>query len=547
MSTNINNYFSKGPQGTLAFLPKSNLSYKGERVPIYGNTEIDRWYVGDFSSASYYIVVEYDSNQKESMQAMVVARPEHASITIFGRTSIEDELVDITATVSASYLSLIATPKDPAFAGAKLSLMATYAETISPLSAPTIVASPGGGGGGGGAPITASSYGTIFVSGQDDLIADGESASLNIVSGTGIALTTDSNTSSLTIQSDLASFKNVSVTGQSTVIADSPTDTLNLVAGTGITITTTPGTDTITFTSSGTFTEINATGASTFTDISMSGDHEIAGDLSVNGTSTLNNLIISGNLTINGNTTTINSTTLDIDDINITLGKGAVTSAAVDGGGITLDGAYATFVWDNSSSSWSSNKSIIPSTNDTINLGTSGKKWNTIYATSFNGTLTTPSQNNITAVGTLNSLTVSGTTIANGGIATSTITSTGLADLLTTTETVIDVTSATTVTYNFTSGAVFYHSTSPSADWTVNFTNLPTTNGKVTTVNIIVPQGSTAYKITAATIDGTVTAIKWVGSSVPTGNNSKTDIWSFSFLRRANGWTIYGAQSANFG
>lgn len=547
MTTNVNNYFTKGPQGTLGLLPTSNFSYKGERIPIYGTTEIDRWYVGNFSSASYYIIVEFDSNQKESMQVMVVARPEQASFSVFGRTTIENELIDITATVSASYLSLVATAKDPAYEGARLSFIATYAETISPLDVPTPVTGGGSGSGGGGAPIASNSFGTIFVSGQEDLTADGESASLNFVKGTGIVLTTDPDTSSLIIESDLASFKNVAVSGQSTVIADSPTDTLNFVAGPGITITTTPGTDTITFTSSGTFTEINATGPSTFTDITMSGNQEIDGTLLVSGTSTLGNLIVSGNLTINGTTTTINSTTLDVDDINITLGKGAVTSAAVDGGGITLDGAYATFVWDNSSSSWSSNKSIIPSTNDSIHLGTSVKKWNTIYATSFNGTLTTPSQNNITAVGTLNSLTVSGTTIANGGIATSTITSTGLADLLTTTETVIDVTSATTVTYNFTSGAVFYHSTSPSADWTVNFTNLPTTNGKVTTVNIIVPQGSTAYKITAATIDGTVTAIKWVGSSVPTGNNSKTDIWSFSFLRRANGWTIYGAQSANFG
>ena len=111
----------------------------------------------------------------------------------------------------------------------------------------------------------------------------------------------------------------------------------------------------------------------------------------------------------------------------------------------------------------------------------------------------------------------------------------------------VDVASGASVTYNFTSGAVFYHSTALSADWTANFTNLPTTNGKVTTVNIIAPQGGSAYKITAASIDGVVTTIKWVASTVPTGNANKVDIWSFSFLRRANGWTIFAAQSANFG
>lgn len=47
------------------------------------------------------------------------------------------------------------------------------------------------------------------------------------------------------------SFKTISVSGQSDVVADSATDTLTFVAGTGMTITTNASTDTITFTSSG--------------------------------------------------------------------------------------------------------------------------------------------------------------------------------------------------------------------------------------------------------------------------------------------------------
>ena len=47
-------------------------------------------------------------------------------------------------------------------------------------------------------------------------------------------------------------FKNIAVSGQSTVIADVATDTLTLAAGTGMAITTNASSDTITFTASGT-------------------------------------------------------------------------------------------------------------------------------------------------------------------------------------------------------------------------------------------------------------------------------------------------------
>lgn len=547
MSTNVNNYFTKGPQGTLALLPKSNFSYKGEKIPVYDNTEIDRWYVGSFSSATYFITVEYDSNQKETMQILVVARPEQASFTVFGRTSIEDELIEIDATVSASYLSLKASPKDPAFAGARLGFIATYAETMAPLGPPTEVT--GGGGGGGGLPpsISTTAYGTIFVSGQDDLIAESVSDSITVVGGAGIQIETDSNAKSLTINTDSKIFKNIAVAGQPTIIADSLTDTLTVAAGSGISLTTNSTTDTLTISSSGNFNNISVSDTATLVDVTVSGTQTVTGDLNVTGTGTIHDLTISGNLVINGTTTTINSTTLDIDDVNITLGKGATTAAAVDGGGITLDGAYANFVWDNGNASWSSNKSIIPTTNDALNFGAVTRKWGSVYASNFIGSIATPSQNNITAVGVLNSLTVSGGIIGNGGVTATSLTVSGLTDLTGATETVTDVTSAATTTYNFATSGIFYHSTSPGADWTANFNNLPTTNGKVTTMNIIVPQGGTAYKITAASIEGTPVTIKWIGSSTPSGNANKIDIWAFSFIRRANSWTVFASQSANFG
>ena len=151
---NLTQYFIPGPQGTLALKAGTNFSYKGDHLQVHTNTEIDRWFVGAFTSANYFITVEFDSNQKESLQVMVVARPDHASFTVYGRTSVDDQLITVTAEVNNSWLSLKASPANAAYAGARISLFATYSETMLPLKRPTVVGSfaPGGGGGGGTAP-----------------------------------------------------------------------------------------------------------------------------------------------------------------------------------------------------------------------------------------------------------------------------------------------------------------------------------------------------------------------------------------------------------
>ena len=48
-------------------------------------------------------------------------------------------------------------------------------------------------------------------------------------------------------------------------------------------------------------------------------------------------VIIKGDLQVDGTTTTINSTTLDVDDLNITLASGSANKAAANGAGITID------------------------------------------------------------------------------------------------------------------------------------------------------------------------------------------------------------------
>ena len=69
---------------------------------------------------------------------------------------------------------------------------------------------------------------------------------------------------------------------------------------------------------------------------------------------------IPGDLTVSGTTTTINTTNLDVEDKNITLGKVSTPSdTTADGGGLTLKGATdKTFNWVNSTDSWTSSEHI---------------------------------------------------------------------------------------------------------------------------------------------------------------------------------------------
>lgn len=99
------------------------------------------------------------------------------------------------------------------------------------------------------------SFATIAVAGQSSVVADSSTDTLTLVAGSNITITTDASTDTITIAaagggSASDSFTTIAVAGQTNVVADSSTDTLTLVAGTGITITTNASTDTVTITNS---------------------------------------------------------------------------------------------------------------------------------------------------------------------------------------------------------------------------------------------------------------------------------------------------------
>jgi hypothetical protein len=152
-------------------------------------------------------------------------------------------------------------------------------------------------------------------------------------------------------------------TGVATFLGQTPTSA-NLAAlitdetGTGaLVFGTSPAITTSLTTPSSSFDLVNTT--ATTVNIGGAGTSVNIGSTAGTGNTNIrNNLFVAGNLFVQGTTTTVSSTTLDVADKNLTLAKGAGSSAGADGAGITIDGANATFNYVHATTAFTSSQDI---------------------------------------------------------------------------------------------------------------------------------------------------------------------------------------------
>lgn len=153
----------------------------------------------------------------------------------------------------------------------------------------------------------------------------------------------------------------------------------------------------------------------------------------------------------------------------------------------------------------------------------------TIQTTAFTGTsiiLTQAEQPNITSVGTLTALTVSGILGTSRGVHESFVTST---------------TATTTATYDCSTSQLFYHSTTGTvSNWTANFINLSLASGKATSISVVINQGNTGYYPNSIQIGGVAQTLNWQGNTNPTPSNNRTDVITFSILNDSGTYTVLG-------
>lgn len=137
-------------------------------------------------------------------------------------------------------------------------------------------------------------------------------------------------------------------------------------------------------------------------DISHTGDNTITGQLTVDNININGNtisstdggntmfidpapvdsdggtLVIRGNLTVQGTQTIVNSTTISLNDLNMTLADSAGNAAAADGAGITIGGAgysgtQATFTFNGANDEWEMNKTLNLTDSNSLEFG--GVNW----------------------------------------------------------------------------------------------------------------------------------------------------------------------------
>jgi predicted acyltransferase (DUF342 family) len=142
------------------------------------------------------------------------------------------------------------------------------------------------------------------------------------------------------------------------------------------------------------------------------------------------------------------------------------------------------------------------------------------------------------STGSIDNMTIGGSTAAAGTFTNLTVS--GLTTLAEITETLNTKTAATgVVTHDFSTGAIWYHS-SISANFTVNLTNVPTTNDRIITVSLILNQGATGRLPSAFQIDGVAQTIRWQNNVTPTPNINIIEIATFSLVRTGSTWFVLG-------
>ena len=88
-----------------------------------------------------------------------------------------------------------------------------------------------------------------------------------------------------------------------------------------------------------------------------------------------------------------------------------------------------------------------------------------------------------------------------------------------------------------------YITTAPTANWTLNVTNAPTTEDKAITVTVFCTQDATGYYPSTFQVAGSGQTIKWQGGTAPTPTSTagKIDIFSFTMVRKSAAWVVFGS------
>jgi len=123
---------------------------------------------------------------------------------------------------------------------------------------------------------------------------------------------------------------------------------------------------------SGSFTDASASLAADIVtnDSDISGLNSYTSSLKTAITVSGADVTVQGDLTVQGDTTTLNTATLEVEDLNITVARNAGSAAAANGAGLTVAGASATLTYASTGDKWVFNKVVDVPTSGLLVNGT---------------------------------------------------------------------------------------------------------------------------------------------------------------------------------
>jgi hypothetical protein len=282
--------------------------------------------------------------------------------------------------------------------------------------------------------------------------------------------------------------------------------------------------------SSAAFTSVSASAgvlvtANTQSDSTTTGSLVVTGGVGIGG-----NVNIAGSLSTAG----LSASSLDNTPIGtISRSSGAFTSLAANAQ-VTFSGNIASTTTGTGTVVVTGGLGVSGSTNIGGSLTVNGNNQTISLSPTGTGTVTV----NPATAGTINRMNIG--TVTPGTAAFTTLNVTGLATLNEITELTSTITGATgTVVHNFDNGGIFYH-TGMLANFTANFTNVPTTDSRGIAMVLMLNQGATGRFPNAVQINGSAVTLRWANNTVPTPGSNVIDIATFTLFRIAGNWIVTG-------
>jgi hypothetical protein len=125
--------FERGLKNTVLMTNNSGFSHAGAWHQAYANTLVERWHIGDFSSAEITISADFNDTTKELLKCLVTCGQNTANVVIYARSNFGTDLLDVTVTVNDSFVDLLVSPTSDAYNGTKFLHTGTYFANLNPL------------------------------------------------------------------------------------------------------------------------------------------------------------------------------------------------------------------------------------------------------------------------------------------------------------------------------------------------------------------------------------------------------------------------------